>query len=132
MWLRALSILILVLATEAVDAVAPLRHRETRFAAHVGETFYAIAAGILHKVEFPIEEVVMFKGNGAFFMHDKRDGAMHAANPVGQVSCVADRRGEAHQAYMGRRANDGLFPHGAASNIAQEVQFIKDNIANVG
>ena len=57
---------------------------------------------------------------------------MHAADPASQVLSIADRRGKADELNMRRRTNNGLFPDGAATNIAQVVEFIKNDETYIG
>ncbi len=57
---------------------------------------------------------------------------MHATDPIGQILCIADGSREADQPHVGRRTDDGLLPHRTTADIAEVVQFVEDDVTNIG
>src|SRR5260370_36266748 len=123
---------VVFIIAEGVGAVAPRQPSHASLTAHVGETFDTVTFGILHQLQLVIAKVVVFYWHGAIFMHHQRDRTMHATDPIGQILCIADCSREADQPHVGRRTDDGLLPHRTTADIAEVVQFVEDDVTNIG
>src|SRR5258708_19254589 len=99
---------VVFIITEGVDAVAPRQPGHASLTAHVGETFDTVTFGILHQVQLIIDKVVVFEWHGALFIHHQRDGTMYAADPIGQILCIARCIREADQPHSWRQTDDDL------------------------
>src|SRR5579885_1115591 len=123
---------LLFLTLKSVDSIAAHHLRQPSLAAHVREAFHALALRILHKMQLIIKEVIMIERHSSLLMHHQLNRRVDTADPLGKVWRVADSGGEANKLDVSGRADDGLFPDGAALNIAKVVQFVENDKADIG
>src|SRR5579885_611112 len=120
-----------VLAAEGIHprfaALAP----SFGFAANLGEALHALAVGGHRQMELAIQIVVMLQWHGALGVENETDGPVDAADPERHFIGIADGGREANQRDMLRRVDNGLFPDRPALRVAEVVQFIEDNAANI-